>query len=330
MMTVGISMSHSRTWPLLPVVFGGLLAATGCNATGDGAPPSLSALSTPEVAFLVRNEVFSIRLDGTERRSLGKVGDNLHRTGFPRLLPDGRMAVLADDEGAIFPWVSEGAGAWMRLPMMNVSFNDALCGVRIHGVPHVVFTASPTTALLPTWSRVHRVDPDEVRLETVIVETGGQIADPAPYGDDQIVAVRIQRASTMDVGTATVEVLPVGVLEGRRDGLDARRVLATIDGGDLAASPSRLDDGRVVFLKRRPGGIAPKDVGELMVIELDGTVRPTGVVGVTALVTVGNRVVYEIGGSTDVPDLITTDLVNPPVNVTNTPLVGEHLGWSSF
>jgi hypothetical protein len=310
------------------VVLGG--ASAGCNATGDNAPPSLSALSAPEVLFLVRNEVFSIRLDGTERRSLGKVGDNLHRTGFPRLLPDGRFAVLADDEGAIYPWVSEGGRSWMRLPLMNVSFNDALCGVRIDGVPHVVFTSSPTTPLLPTWSRVHRIDPDEVRLETVLVETGGQITDPAPYADGQIVAVRVTRGSETDLGYSTVEVLPVGVLEGRRDGIDARRVLATVGNGLLAASPARLDDGRVVFLKRRPGGITPKDVGQLVVIELDGTLRETDIVGVAALVAVGNRVVYEIGGASDVPDLVATDLVSPPVNVTNTPFVGEHLGWSSF
>jgi hypothetical protein len=323
-------MSRLRTWPLLPLV-GSLLAATGCNATGDGAPPSLQKLAAPEIVFLVRNEVFSIRLDGTERRSLGKVGDNLHRTGFPRLLPDGRMAVLADDDGAIFPWVSEGNGAWMRLPQMNVSFNDALCGVRINGVPHVVFTASPTSTILPMWTRVHRIDPDEVRLETVLVESGGQIADPAPYGDNEIIAVRNTRTSSSDVGVSTVEVLPVDVLEGRRDGLDARRVLASVEGGThLAAAPARLDDGRVVFLVRRPGGIAPKDVGELFVIERDGTVRSTGVVGVQALVAVGNRVVYEAGGATDVPDLVASDLVNPPVNVTNTPFVGEHLGWSSF
>ena len=27
-------------------------------------------------------------------------------------------------------------------------------------------------------------------------------------------------------------------------------------------------------------------------------------------------------------DLVRTDLVGPPVNITNTPYVSEHLGWS--
>jgi hypothetical protein len=39
-------------------------------------------------------------------------------------------------------------------------------------------------------------------------------------------------------------------------------------------------------------------------------------------------VVYEVGGADGVSDLVRTDLVGPPVNITNTPYVSEHLGWS--
>src|SRR4051812_39824550 len=128
---MGVRMSKSGTLMIVAVV------AAGCGA-GDAAPPSLDESNSPEILFLVKNEVWTIRLDGTRRHTLGAVGDDRHRTGFPRLLPDERIAVLADDTGGIFPFVGPhagGAGTFQRLTQMNVTLHDSLCGVTIGGAP---------------------------------------------------------------------------------------------------------------------------------------------------------------------------------------------------
>jgi len=37
---------------------------------------------------------------------------------------------------------------------------------------------------------------------------------------------------------------------------------------------------------------------------------------------------YEEGGAKGVSDLVYTDFVHQPINVTSTPYISEHLGWS--
>ena len=105
-------------------------------------------------------------------------------------------------------------------------------------------------------------------------------------------------------------------------------MLATVEWPWLATSPARLPDGRVVFIKVDPLSITEEMVGQLMVVGLDGALRPTELTGVSALVVVGDKVVYEAGGANHVSDLIVTDLAGASVNLTNTPFVSEHLGWS--
>ena len=85
-----------------------LVAALGAACSGTGAPPpssSDSAGAVPDFLYLVHNQLWSIRRDGTHARHLTTVGDDAHRTGFPHRLPDGRAALLAYDTGAIYPYV---------------------------------------------------------------------------------------------------------------------------------------------------------------------------------------------------------------------------------
>jgi hypothetical protein len=289
----------------------------------DAAPPALSDHYSPEVLFLVRNEVMAIRLDGTGRRSLGRVGDNRFRTGFPRFLPDGRVAVLADDTGGIFPYVGDNLGkSFVKMAPTNVTYHDALCGVRVNGRSRLAFTNTPWTPLLPLESGLFVMDPDNPKLERVHAEFAGGLSTPAPYDEGRVLVVRSNRETGLEFGTSTIEVL-------RADGSDDKMTLATVDDGYLAASPARLPDGRVVFIRSRPGGYTDSDLGEMFVIELDGRVRSTGIISVIALIVVGDHIVYEIGGSDDVTDLSMTDLASPPKNITNTRYVSEHLAWSS-
>src|SRR6185295_18476595 len=100
---MGVPMSRRRAFGQVAAVV--LVVASGCGPT-DRAPPAFGTSSLPEVVFLVHNELQAIRIDGTNRRSLGLVGDDKYRTGWPRPLPDGRIAVLGDETGGIFPYVS--------------------------------------------------------------------------------------------------------------------------------------------------------------------------------------------------------------------------------
>jgi hypothetical protein len=273
--------------------------------------------------FLVRNEVFQIRLDGTDRKSLGKVGDNRFRTGFPRFLPDGRVAVLADESGAIFPYVGDGKGSWTRLPMTNVTFYDALCGVSVHGAARLVFTNTPWTAQLPLEAQMYVVDPDHPELDIVQAEWSGGLSYPAPFDDSHVLVVRASRPTAMHTGVATVEVVRV-------DGYhETPRVLAQLDEGLVARSPARLPDGRVVFIKADPEHVSDAAIGEMMMIETDGNVHSTGITGVLGLVIVADKVLYEVGGESGVSDVVMTDFTGSPVNITHTPYVNEHLDWSS-
>ena len=299
------------------------LAAAGCSGSMV-APPALETLDAPQALFLVRNEVFSIRFDGTARRSLGKVGDDRHRTAYPRFLPDGRIALLANDTGAIFPYVGTLAGNdFVQIPMMNVSVNDSLCGVTMQGESRLVFSASPARQLLPTFNRLYRTDPDVAKLTTVARTSNGALTDPSAYDDGRVVVVRsANRMSEEEVGDVTIEVVNIASPK------EPPVVLATVMRGYYAVSPARLSDGRVVFIRRMLDGYSDRDLGEIFVIELDGTVHTTTITGVIGLVTSGEFVVYETGGADGVTDLVVTDLLHPPRNVTNSPYVAEHLTWS--
>jgi hypothetical protein len=319
-----------RVLPALAV----LLAACGDRGT---APPATETVTAPEVLFLVRNEVFSIRLDGTNRHSWGKVGDDRHRTGYPRFLPDGRAAVLADDTGAIFPYVAKGGQPWDRIALTNVTLNDALCGASVGGEPRLVFTTSPFSDAFPLSTLLYRLDVDHPQLEPVGYQGGahgsaaGSLSEPAPYDDGRVLAVRSVRPDFDTPGRSSIEILRIDRPDGRTGGIDPTLTserLATLDDGYLAHAPARLPDGRVVFIRVDPNNVSDTAIGEMLVIGLDNVTRSTGITGVLGLVVIGDRIVYEEGGMDSVSDLIVTDLSHPAVNLTQTPYVSEHLGWS--
>jgi hypothetical protein len=295
-----------------------LLGLVGCGVQ-DAAPPSLDESNSPELLFLVKNEVWTIRLDGTRRKSLGVVGDDRHRTAWPRLLPDQRIAVLGDDTGGIFPYVAPhegGSGNFVRLTEMNVTLHDSLCGVTLGGATRLVLT---TTPFLATHGTLSRVNPDNPKLEPIDHESAGVILNPAPYSDGRVLAVRV-------VGeTATVEIIDVA---GPAFQLAQAEVLATLHPPYLPAQPARLPDGRVVFIRYNPNGVSDSDIGEMFMINRDGSTVSTGITGVLALEAVGGGIVYEGGGATGVSDLVYTDFEKPSINVTNTPYISEHIGWS--
>jgi hypothetical protein len=318
----------ARSGPLLAV-----LALVGCSNT-DAAPPALNESSEPEVLFLVHNQVWAIRLDGTGRRSLGPVGDDRRRTAFPRFLPDGRVAVLGDDTGAIFPYVGAAAGGpFRRLGAMNVTINDSLCGVSSGGESRLVFTTSPFTPYLPMSTRLYRVDVDNPEPEAIGFQNAGPLSDPgsisepAPYDDGRVVVVRTIRPDGLTPGVSTIELDRVD-RPYDHDPAHTTEKLATLPDGYLAHAPARLPDGRIAFLRVDPGNVSDSAIGEMFVVGLDGSVRSTGLTGVLAMVAVGNMLVYETGGADGVSDLLQTDLTAPPTNLTNTPFISEHLAWS--
>jgi hypothetical protein len=306
------------------------VAVPGCGSVDEAAPPVLDELrSAEEVLFLVGNEVHAIRLDGTYRRSLGKVGHNKYRTAWPRFLPSGDVAVLADQKGAIYPFVGSARGGDF-LPLMphNVTIFDSLCGARLGGDTHLIFTYTPFTLDLPTRTTLNRIRVPGGAMERVWTEIEGHLADLAAFDDGHVLAVRTRdRTDGFTIGNQTIEVIPVtsGALSTLRD---QGRVLAGVPRGDLAASPARLPDGRVIFLQIHDLSPSLYPVGEIMVVERDGSVHPSGLRGVVAVTVIGDQVVYEAGGANGVSDLIVTDLSSPPYNLTNTPHVSEHLGWS--
>jgi hypothetical protein len=77
-----------------------------------------------------------------------------------------------------------------------------------------------------------------------------------------------------------------------------------------------------------PRDVTETAIGELFVLERNGTARTTGITGVVALTVVGDEVVYEVGGASGISDLSRSNLVDAPVNLTRTTHVAEHLGWS--
>ncbi|HZS42223.1 MAG TPA: hypothetical protein VFF06_35580 [Polyangia bacterium] len=298
----------------------GSILAAGCGQY-DLAPPDPAQTNAPEVLYLVHQEVMAVRLDGTYTRSLGRVGDDKHRTGSPRWLPDGRVAVLADDTGGIFPYVGPHQGfEWTQLTPDNVTINDSLCGVSVDGQPRVIYT---TTPFLPTRTTLQRANPDDQRVDQVGQVRNGVFANPAPYDDGRVLAVR------MVAGVTTIEILDVSGPANRTGASET--VGLPVVSPLFAMSPARLPDGRVVFIRVDSRDIYDQPIGEIWEIPLSGDPRPTGLTDVAALVVVDDKVIYElVSDATGHTELMISDLSGKmSSNLTNTPFVDEHLGWSN-
>jgi hypothetical protein len=285
-----------------------LVLAAGC-AGAPSPPPGGS--DRAEVVYLVHNEVWHRGLDGSGAARLATVGDDALRTAFPRRLADGRLALLADDTGAIFPYLVDGAAA-RKIGPTNLTLHDALCGVTIGGAAALVYTVTPFAGGRATLMRADSAAGD---TRAISEEPDGLVTEPAPWDDGSVLVVRSAR------GQVTLEIVDVA-------GSGAREVLAGVDAPYLAHAPARLPDGRVLFVRTDPRDSTDTAVGELFVLDRGGAARTTGITGVRALVVVGSDVVYEVGGADGVTDLVRTNLVDPPVNLTRTPTVSEHLGWS--
>lgn len=279
-----------------------LLAAValGCAKT----PRIPDGGGASDLLYLIHNQLWS----GTT--GLATVGDDAHRTGFPRRLGDGRIALMADDTGAIYPYLGDGRD-FATVGSINLTLHDGLCAARVDGAAALVYTVTPfdgSRALLV------RVGADGAPA-AVAVEPRGRVTEPSPWDDGAVLAVRTTRDAV------TVEILDV-------TGARTHEVLATVEPPYQAHGPARLPDGRVVFVRTDPRDSTDTAVGELFVLERGGAARTTGITGVRALVVVGSDVIYEVGGADGITDLVRTDLRSPPVNLTNTPHVSEHLGWS--
>jgi hypothetical protein len=286
----------------------------GCGS-GD-APPGFDVRSSPQTLFLVHDELFSIRLDGTDRTSLGKVGDNKWRTGFPRLLADGRAIALGDDTGAIYPYFQQG-DRMVRLSNNNVTLNDSVCGAKVMGRAEMVMT---TTPFIPTRTAVERVDLDDPSSpELMHLERAALIANPAPYGDGRVVAVRYTDTNT-EIVVIDVE-QPISTQK-------QPKVLATVELPYYAGSPARLADGRVAYIRLDTRIDADLQPGQMWIVETGGESHAAGVDNIISLVAVEDYLVYEAAGGNHFSDIVANNLRDPPVNVTSTPYVSEHLGWS--
>jgi hypothetical protein len=285
-----------------------LVVAGGCGPTPpapDGGEPA------QEVLYLVHNQVWRIGSDGSGAARLATVGDDAHRTAFPRRLAGGQIALLADDTGAIYPYLLSDGGS-QRVGPTNVTIHDAICAATVGGAAALVYTVTPFVGGRGALMRSDAAGSD---VQSVAVEKAGELIEPSPWDDSSVLAVRSAH------GQVTIEILDVA---GNR----TREVLATIDAPYSAHAPARLPDGRVVFVRTDPRDSTDTAIGELFVLERGGAARTTGITGVLALVVVGDEVVYEIGGADGVTDLVRTNLVDPPVNLTRTPTIAEHLGWS--
>lgn len=290
-------------------IFALAIVLGGCSPAPQ--PPTDGGNTAAEIVYLVHNQLWRIGLDGSGAARLATVGDDPHRTAFPRRLADGRLALLADDTGVIFPYVVDGATARTVGPS-NVSVHDALAAATVGGAAALVYTVSPFDG---SRTRLWRADDAGGMARPVAVEHDGLVSEPAPWDDGAVLAVRSAR------GQVTIEILDVS-------GGGTRQLLATVDAPYSAHAPARLPDGRVVFVRTDPRDSTDTAIGELFVLDRGGVARTTGITGVRALVAVGGELVYEIGGADGVTDLVRTNLVDPPVNLTRTPTVAEHLGWS--
>lgn len=298
----------------------GLLLSTPGGCGGPGEVPGSFAAMKPEALFLVRNELFSVRLDGTLRTSLGLVGDNGVRTGWPRRLPDGRAIVLGDNAGSVYPYYQAG-DRMLRLARSGVSMKDSLCGVSVQGEPRMVLTTTPYAPAdsVFTHSVIERIDVDDPLPVLLHAERAARISDPAPYGEGRVVAVISDAA-----GSAVVS-LDVDTPDRHSEPTQLAYVAAPY----RAVMPNALPDGRVVYLvvdSRNSDEVYP--TGDLWIGEPDGTQHAAGMGGIVALTVVNEKIIFEVQHGDTFSDLEATNLVDPAVNLTNTPYVSEHLGWS--
>jgi hypothetical protein len=285
-------------------IFALAIVLGGCSKPG----PSSDGGSGGELLYLVHNQVWRIGLDGSGAARLGTVGDDPHRTGFPRRLADGRVALLADDTGAIHPYVTDGRAS-LAIGASNVTLHDALCTLTVGAL---VYTLTPFAG---GSAQLMRADAGASEARVVADEEDGVVIEPAPWDDGAVLVVRSAR------GLVTLEILDVA-------GAGTRELLATVDAPYSAHAPARLPDGRVVFVRTDPRDSTDTAIGELFVLDRGGVARTTGITGVLALVVAGGALVYEVGGADGITDLVRTNLVDPPVNLTRTPTLSEHLGWS--
>ncbi len=295
-----------------------LVVLSGCQDPGP-APPPTGDFERPQVLFVVQNEVFGVRLDGTERHSFGRVGDDRERAGYPRLLPDGRFSAIGDQVGRVFPYVTAGDHTFDRIGDDGVSVGDGACGVVIGGRPMVVFFATHLDGGGHLVSTASRASTDGLDLDPFGVLFDAALFGPAPDGEGHILAVHSPMEGDDEIWRVDVA--------ADQEGLDAPEVVARVPFPRVALSPSRLTDGRVVYVQFDLRD--PDHVGELWLVELDGTPHGTGIFGVDDALAVGDRVVYEASGGNHVADLLVTDLRHQAYNITNTPHVAEHLGWSA-
>jgi hypothetical protein len=283
------------------------IVLSGCGHSASS-PDSGTA---GEVVYLVHNQLWRIGLDGSGAARLATVGDDGHRTAFPRRLADGRLALLADDTGAIYPYVTDGRAS-LAIGATNVTLHDALCAVTIGGAGALVYTVTPFAG---GSAQLVRADFAAGDTRLVAAEPDGEVSEPAPWDDGSVLVVRSAH------GQVTLEILDVA-------GGGTRERLATVDAPYSAHAPARLPDGRVLYVRTDPRDSTDTAIGELFVLDRGGVARTTGITGVRALVVAGGAVVYEVGGADGVTDLVRTNLVDPPVNLTRSATVAEHLGWS--
>lgn len=285
-----------------------VMVVVGCGSTPR--PPD-GGQAAQEVLYLVHNEIWRIGTDGSGAARLATVGDDGYRTAFPRRLADGQLALLADDTGAIYPYlVSDGASH--TVGATNVTLHDSICAATVGGAAALVYTVTPFDG---GRAALMRADGGGGNVQGVALELGGELSEPSPWDDGSVLVVRSAN------GQVTIEILDVA-------GGGTREVLATVDAPYGAHAPARLSDGRVVFVRTDPRDSTDTAIGELFVLDRSGATRTTGITGVLALVVVGDDIIYEEGGADGVTDLVRTNLVDPPVNLTRTPTVAEHLGWS--
>jgi hypothetical protein len=208
----------------------------------------------------------------------------------------------------------------MQIGTTNVTINDSLCGTSVNGQPRVIYTMTP---FVPTHTTLNRANPDDQTIDAVNTLRNGLLKDPAPYDDGRVLVVRSVG------GVDTIEILDVS---GAANQNGAREVVgAPIAMPYFVMSPARLTDGRIAFIRVDSRDVYDNPIGEIWLIGLDGNPRPTGITNVASLVATENdRIVYELfSQQTAHTDLMLTDLNGGlSANITNTPFVDEHLGWS--
>lgn len=285
------------------------VALGGCTVEAG----SVDGVRGESLVYLVHNEVFRIGIDGNNKESLGKVGFNRYRTGWPRLLTDGRVAVLGDEWGAIYPYVLTPESTWERRGRTNVMVTDSIGAATIAGEPRLMLTVSPFSA---TSGVIQTIDVDQNHATPVAAQKEGQLLNPSRYGDGQVLAVRTT------VTRSTVEIFDIA-----SPGVTSR-VVATVERPWLATQPVRLPDDRIAFLRITAEDEDPLPKGIVFIVERDGSVVASQYTNVIALTVVGRYLVMEAGGGNDISDLVATDLQSPAFNITRTPYDSEHLTWS--